>query len=111
MKYVFDIDGTICKKEKDEDYRLSKPIFERIEAINCLYDSGNTIILHTARGMGRHDNDAAAATKQFYVMTKTQLSAWGIKYHSLIMGKPSGDVYVDDKGIRDEDFFKNEFRA
>ena len=30
------------------------------------------------------------------------------KYHQLILGKPSGDVYVDDKGIKDGDFFANE---
>jgi hypothetical protein len=25
----------------------------------------------------------------------------------LILGKPSGDIYVDDKGINDENFFAN----
>ena len=111
MVYVFDIDDTICKKELDTGYESSEPIFERIDIINYLYDMGNTIILHTARGMGRHNNDAEAATKQFYNMTKAQLSDWGVKYHTLFMGKPAGDIYVDDKGIRDEDFFRNEFRT
>jgi hypothetical protein len=110
MTYVFDIDNTICRKEKDTDYTSSTPLYDRIDKINYLYDSGNTIIFHTARGMGRHNNDIDAATKQFYNMTKAQLSQWGVKYHTLFMGKPSGDIYVDDKGMRDEDFFRNEFR-
>ena len=38
-------------------------------------------------------------------MTKKQLDNWGINYHSLFLGKPSGDFYIDDKGIKDEDFF------
>ena len=66
MVYVFDIDGTICKKEKDAGYETSSPIFRRIDIINFLYDAGDTIILYTARGMGRHNNDAEAASKQFY---------------------------------------------
>jgi hypothetical protein len=30
-------------------------------------------------------------------MTEQQLQDWGCKYHSLWMGKPSYDVWVDDK--------------
>ena len=30
---------------------------------------------------------------------------WGAKYHQLFLGKPSGDFYIDDKGIKDKDFF------
>ena len=41
--------------------------------------------------------------------TKQQLEKWGVKYHKLFLGKPSGDIYIDDKGIKDEDFFGNEF--
>ena len=29
-------------------------------------------------------------------------------YDQLIMGKPSGDFYIDDKGMSDEDFFADE---
>jgi hypothetical protein len=31
-----------------------------------------------------------------------QLKKWKLKYHKLIFGKPSFDVYIDDKSI----FFK-----
>ena len=40
-------------------------------------------------------------------MTESQLNSWGCKYHELIMGKPSGDVYIDDKGISDHGYFKD----
>ena len=109
MTYVFDIDGTLCTKEESEDYENSKPIEDRIEAVNCLYEEGNTIIMQTARGMGRHDNNPQKAIEQFYALTADQLKKWGVKYHMLFLGKPAGDIYVDDKGIRDEDFFRNEF--
>tara|TARA_R100000388_G_scaffold85497_1_gene64696 strand:- start:331 stop:666 length:336 start_codon:yes stop_codon:yes gene_type:complete len=109
MTYVFDIDGTLCTKAVDFDYEGSEPIQERIDVVNHLYDQGNTIIMQTARGMGRHDNNPQKAIEQFYAMTTEQLKSWGVKYHQLFLGKPAGDIYIDDKGIRDEDFFRNEF--
>ena len=53
MTYVFDIDGTLCTKATDFDYDGSEPIQERIDVVNRLYDEGHTIIMQTARGMGR----------------------------------------------------------
>ena len=34
-----------------------------------------------------------------FKLTKTQLKKWKVKYHKLILGKPSYDLIVDDKGI------------
>ena len=105
MVYVFDIDGTICTNTYG-DYEKSKPFLTRIEYVNRLYDEGNTIIFNTARGMGRNKNNASLAHLDFYDFTKNQLDAWGVKYHQLFLGKPAGDIYVDDKGSFDKDFFK-----
>ncbi len=107
MIYVFDIDGTICTKNKDEDYESSVPLKKRIKTINKLYDDGNTIIMHTARGMGRFNNNPQKAIEKFYTLTSNQLNEWGVKYHQLFLGKPAGDVYVDDKGIKDEKYFRD----
>ena len=45
--YIVDIDGTICtqmiSKNDSIDYELAKPIEERINKINYLYDKGNEI--------------------------------------------------------------------
>ena len=52
MTYVFDIDGTICKKLcelENEDYKESTPHKERIKKINKLYDEGHTIIYQTKK--------------------------------------------------------------
>ena len=104
MKYVFDIDGTICTNT-DGSYELAKPIKDRIEKINKLYDEENEIIFFTARGMGRTKNNIHLAHSYFYDLTMKQLREWGVKYHQLFLGKPAGDVYVDDKGTGDKDFF------
>ena len=104
MTYVFDIDGTICSKT-DGEYGDAEPFTDRIDKINQLYDEGNTIIFHTARGMGRTDNNSLMAHRLFYFLTLSQLEKWGVKHHKLFMGKPSGDLYIDDKGEKDENFF------
>mgnify|MGYP001498058309 CR=1 FL=1 len=56
MKYVFDIDGTICCKKQEDDYESSTPFEGRIKVINKLYDEGNSITYFTARGMGRYSD-------------------------------------------------------
>ena len=106
MVYVFDIDGTICSVV-DSKYERAEPLKRRIEKVNELYDDGHTIIYNTARGMGRSDNSSVYAHEIFYEFTKNQLISWGAKHHLLLLGKPAGDMYIDDKGIRDEDFFTN----
>ena len=106
MKYVFDIDGTICTNT-DGEYQKAEPYPDRIKKINKLYDSGNIIIFLTARGMGRSDNSIVYSVASFKELTKNQLEEWGVKYHDLFLGKPSGDIYIDDKGVSDESFFTN----
>lgn len=106
--YVIDIDGTICDKDlcrNDCDYHTSVPKLDRIKQINSLYDQGHTIKYFTARGMGRHKDSRILAYKEFYDLTYLQLKSWGCKFHELILGKPSGDIYIDDKGMNADDFF------
>ncbi len=109
MTYVFDIDGTICDSENG-DYANAVPRQHRINKINKLYDEGNVIIFQTARGMGRSNNSFVYAHEAFYELTRSQLIEWGVKFHDLFLGKPAGDIYIDDKGITDKDFFADEAR-
>ncbi len=97
MIYCFDIDGTICSVVENGDYSLAEPFTDRIEKINKLYDEGNIIIFNTARGF---------VTKiDWYKLTEEQLNKWGVKFHDLYLTKPHADIYIDDKGISDKDFF------
>jgi hypothetical protein len=104
MTYVFDIDGTICSLTSG-DYKEAEPFEERIEKINELYDAGHTIHFNTARGMGRSNNAVHFVERVFRKITEEQLEQWGVKYHKLFLGKPSGDIYIDDKGAKDVEFF------
>jgi capsule biosynthesis phosphatase len=104
MIYVFDIDGTICNNTFGK-YDDAQPIKNRIKKINDLYDSGNKIIFFTARGMNTYSGDIKKVNEVYYNFTKEQLNKWEVKFHSLILGKPQADLYIDDKGIKDVDFF------
>ena len=90
--YVFDIDGTICTNTFGE-YDKAIPFQERIDGINYLYNKGQTIKMFTARG--------STTQKDWTDLTKKQLKHWGVKYHELIMGKPYGDFFIDDKAHND----------
>tara|TARA_Y100000310_G_scaffold75393_1_gene71682 strand:- start:290 stop:610 length:321 start_codon:yes stop_codon:yes gene_type:complete len=106
MVYVVDIDGTICS-QSNPDYENAAPFQDNIIKINSLYESGHTIFYCTARGMGRTQGDQNEAIQLMYDFTRKQLDEWGVKYHRLFLGKPAGDVYIDDKAIRADDFFES----
>ncbi len=94
----FDIDNVICKTIGNE-YKKSTPIKKNITKINKIYNSGFYVKLFTARFMGRSKENMKLAKKRGYEMTKKQLKKWDVKYHELIFGKPSFDLFVDDKSL------------
>ena len=104
MTYVIDIDDTICRTN-ESDYEKSEPMQHRIDAVNKLYDDGHTILFLTARGMCRNENHQLDAIAELHKFTHDQLVRWGVKFHKLFLGKPAGDIYIDDKGCKDIDFF------
>jgi hypothetical protein len=101
MIIFVDIDDTICYYEDDniqKNYNNAKPYHERIKKINNLYNDGSTIIYWTARGTLTGIN--------WFEITYNQLKSWGCLFHELRMGKPSYDLFIDDKNINSDDFFK-----
>jgi histidinol phosphatase-like enzyme len=96
MVYIIDIDNTITETNGD-DYENAKPIKERIDKINELYDKGNTIIYWTARG--------SESGISWDKLTRKQLNDWGAKYKSLGF-KQYADFIIDDKVVNSKDFFK-----
>lgn len=98
MIIYVDIDETICLTASDRNYANAKPLKERIAKINKLYDEGNTIIYWTARGTGTGINWQDVTEKQF--------KKWNVKYHELKFQKPIYDLFIDDKNINSETYFK-----
>ena len=101
----FDLDGVICETKKDH-YEKSVPNKKIIKSINNLYEKDFFIKIFTARFMGRNKENVNKARKQGYIFTKRQIKSWGLKFHELIMGKPSYDIYIDDKCYNVKDNWK-----
>jgi ribonucleotide monophosphatase NagD (HAD superfamily) len=92
--YIVDIDGTICRHDsKSTPYSRGRPIKERIDFFNQLYDAGHTIIYWTARGANSGVDHSELTEKQ------------------LRMGKPSYDYWIDDKAFNVQDFFMTDVRT
>lgn len=87
MQIIIDIDGTICTEERQFSRPLASPLPGAVASVNALYDQGHTIILYTAR------------TWAEWEVTEHWLRTHGVKFHQLFMGKPVGDVWIDDRAI------------
>lgn len=103
MKFVFDLDHTLCNPTYDKEnkrwlYFEANPYYDRIEKVNELWKNGHTIIIETARGCNSKIN--------YYEKTFDQLRSWGLKFDTLRTGvKYEANYYIDDKAINSEDFF------
>jgi quercetin dioxygenase-like cupin family protein len=90
MKYYIDLDNTLCVT-KNSDYYSSTPISERIRYVNELKSLGHEVTIWTARG--------ANSGIDHRELTINQLKSWNVEYDNLLMGKPSYDIYIDDKSF------------
>jgi hypothetical protein len=98
MIYCFDLDGTLCTNTNGE-YNNATPYLGRIERVNQLYNTGNYIIINSARG--------SKSGKDWFIMTEKQIKNWGLSFHELHVGKKiDADLFIDDKAISDKEFFK-----
>jgi len=87
MQLIIDLDGTICTEEKTYSRSMAKPLPDAIASVNRLYDEGHTIIIYSARSWPE------------YEMTQNWLQHYEVKFHQLILGKPIGDAWIDDRAI------------
>ena len=88
-RIVFDIDETILTGGTPSDnFESARPKNSIISLINDLYDMGLCeVVIMTARHPRRRES------------TIHQLNKFGVKYHTLIMGKPPAIMYIDDKAF------------
>lgn len=102
----FDLDNTLCKTTKNY-YKRAIPIKKNIKVVNLLYKKGYVIKIFTSRFMGRSKENSSLAKKKGYQLTFNQLKKWDVNYHKLILGKPSYDIFVDDKNLSYEKNWTN----
>ena len=105
MRIVIDLDGTICTlRQKHETYAdvLVKP--GAAEFIKKLRKEGNYIIIQTARNMATCDANLGKVMKNVGKVTLEWLDKHNIEYDEIYFGKPNGDLYIDDRALRFENW-------
>ena len=97
----FDVDGVIAANNNG-NYAEAKPYLHAIEQINKAYDKGYYIKLCTARYGDREHGALYKIYQRGFQELVDWMNHYGVKYDEIIMGKPSADLYVDDKGCKIE---------
>jgi len=85
VRISVDIDGTLCANGPHTAYGEAVPLLDAISRVKDLYGNGHTIDVFTSR----LESDRA--------VTVGWLALHGVPYHSLTFGKPTADLYIDDK--------------
>ncbi len=100
---AFDLDDVLCRRDKreggPEKYHSCVPVQPMIDVVNKCYDSGMKVVIYTARGMNIFDGNITKVYSKLYELTKKQVNDWGIKHHTLVMGKQEYDILIDDKAV------------
>ena len=94
MRLIIDLDGTICSEEKQFSRALARPLEGAVNSLQILKSRGHTIIIYSAR------------TWAEYEVTFEWLKEHGIPFDQLILGKPQGDYWIDDRALGFESWTK-----
>lgn len=95
LKIVVDLDGTILEERPTPEKPRAVPLPGAVIALNNLYEMGHIIIIHSARANCDLE------------LTLKQLDEYGIKYHHVVLGKPAGDIFIDDRAFTFTDWEKD----
>lgn len=110
LKFVFDIDGTICPlKKKEERYEDLVPFKEMVEKIREYKKEGATISLLTSRNVNSYQGNIGLINANTAKVLLAWLDKWEIPYDEIVYGKPwpgHEGFYVDDRTVRPNEFLK-----
>ena len=107
---VVDIDNTLCKKNKTQEYSEATPIIKVCNALRKADKLGAYIILFTSRNMRTFRGSLGLVNKITAPIILRWLAENKIPYDEIYFGKPWGNSisYIDDKNISIETFI-NEY--
>ena len=100
-RIVFDFDGVICVNNA-WPYSDARPYHYAIEQINRAALEKWYIVICTARYMIRANGNQAEANRLGKAEAMMWLRKFGVIFNEVVLGKPSGVMYVDDRACRVE---------
>jgi capsule biosynthesis phosphatase len=105
-----DVDDTILTTE-NRDYSKSVPKTDVISKLREARDKGWYIILFTARGMGRSNGNIESVREEVTREIESFCSRFDVPCNQIMLGKPWAAMYVDDKGLRPDEFARMDLDA
>ncbi|MDS0220949.1 hypothetical protein NDI54_06265 [Haloarcula sp. S1AR25-5A] len=109
-RVVFDIDGVICEKDPDLEYKNRKPNPKVVELLREYNDWGYYIILYTARNMNTHGGRIGRINADTAKTLLMWLDKHDVPHDEIHYQKPwcgHDGFYVDDKAIRPSELLEN----
>ncbi|MDI9210776.1 MAG: capsular biosynthesis protein [Clostridium butyricum] len=110
MKFIFDIDGTICPiKQSGEKYEDLVPYNDIVAKLREYHSNGAKIALFTSRNMNSYNGNIGIINKYTAKILLDWLEKWEIPYDEIVYGKPwpgHEGFYVDDRSVRPDEFLK-----
>lgn len=105
MRIVIDLDGVICPvRQEHQEYAELEPITGAVERLHELRKAGHYIIIQTARHMKTCDGNVGRVMQRLGKVTLDWLECHNVEYDEIFFGKPNGEIYLDDRGLRFEDW-------
>jgi capsule biosynthesis phosphatase len=103
MRICIDIDGTICAlREPHQNYKNVAPLPGAAQKIKELRQSGNYIILNTARHMKTCESNVGLVIAREGLTLLEWLKEHEFEYDEIWFGKPYAHIYIDDKALKFE---------
>lgn len=98
LRIVFDLDNTIVTyPRKYKDYSTVGLYKNIVDFIRELKKQDHYIIIHTARKMVSANHSIEIAKTMIGDSIESFLNEHNIPFDEIILGKPFGDIYIDDK--------------
>jgi hypothetical protein len=102
LRLVFDVDGVCANDQRLKPY-VDREVYPWVPLMmRVLKKAGHTVIFSTARYMAKCEGDQEKAAKAGEDELRFWLDCKGIHWDEIYLGKPSGDIYPDDRGCRVE---------
>uniref|UniRef100_A0A6C0EST7 Nucleotidyl transferase domain-containing protein n=1 Tax=viral metagenome TaxID=1070528 RepID=A0A6C0EST7_9ZZZZ len=99
LRVCFDLDTLVTLPTIPNDFSSVKPIDKMICLLQQMKKMGHIIIIYTSRRMNTHKHNVGKVLKDIGLITFQTLEKYNIEYDEIIFGKPSADIYIDDKSI------------
>jgi hypothetical protein len=99
VRLCFDVDATVADPgDPPLPYADRAPYPYAVAALRRLKAAGHRLIYLTARYMERESGSQARATERGWLELRFWLDSHQIPWDEIYLGKPSADVYFDDRG-------------